>query len=200
MNGSELIVWRNLVCTFDGRTLFCGLSGSLARGERLRVTGPSGSGKTTFLNMLLGFVSPTEGEIETTGDIRALAAYVPQEPDFGTTGTAREWIDAVFSYRRNRAAKPSNKTLEGVLNDLGLRPEVLDEAVTAISGGEKQRVALAVALLLPREVLILDEPFSALDAETAGRAADALKASGRAIVYASHVDAVDGFATREVAL
>lgn len=199
-SGNRIFFWKDLACSFDGRTVFSDFSGTLGKGERLRVTGPSGSGKTTLLNMLLGFVRPSAGTVETRGDIRALAAYVPQEPDFGTAGTVREWIDTVFSYRRNRAARPPREKLVGLLAELGLAANILDESVVAVSGGEKQRIAIAVALLLPREAMVLDEPFSALDAESAARVAKALKASGRAIVYASHADAVAGFATREVAL
>ena len=195
-----LIEWKDLRCAFDGRTIFEGFSGSLGSGERVRVTGASGCGKTTFLSMILGFVAPASGTLAVDGNIRELAAFVPQEADLGVHGTVKEWVDGVFAYRRNRMAKPSRETVETTFAALRLKADILGENVAALSGGEKQRVAVAVALLLPRRVLILDEPFSALDEQAAHAVARQLVQSGRAILYTSHADILPDFATREVAL
>ena len=195
-----LIEWEDVSCAFDGRTVFEGFSGALGLGERVRVTGPSGCGKTTFLSMILGFVAPASGTIRVDGDIREVAAFVPQEADLGVHGTVKEWVDGVFAYRRNRAAKPLRETVEATFAALRLKANVLDEGVAALSGGEKQRVAVAVALLLPRRALILDEPFSALDEQAARAVARQLVEPVRAILYTSHADILPGFATREVAL
>ena len=195
-----LISWTNLKCAFDGRIVFEGFSGSLDTGERVRVAGPSGCGKTSFLSMVLGFLKPTEGTITCSDDIRALASYVPQEADFGMCGTADEWIRRVFSYRRNRGCGVTDAAIAAWLERLRLPPSVLTTRVASLSGGEKQRIAIAVAALLPRRVIILDEPFSALDEATANVVADELKKLGRAILYTSHVDIAPGFATREVTL
>lgn len=194
-----LIEWKDLSCAFDGRTVFKGFSGSLGSGERVRVTGASGCGKTTFLSMVLGFIAPASGTI-VDGDIRELAAFVPQEADLGVHGTVQEWVDGVFAYRRNRAAKPPREAVDATLAALRLKANILSEGVAALSGGEKQRVAVAVALLLPRRMLILDEPFSALDEQSARAVARQLVESGRAILYTSHADILPDFATREVAL
>ena len=195
-----LIEWSNLKCSFDGRTVFENFSGSLDVGERVRVAGPSGCGKTSFLSMLLGFLKPTTGTVSYADDIRALASYVPQEADFGMCGTADEWIRRVFSYRRNRGCGVTDAAVAAWLERLRLPPAVRTTRVASLSGGEKQRIAIAVAALLPRRVIILDEPFSALDEATAHVVADELKNLDRAILYASHVDVAPGFATREVTL
>ena len=192
--------WNNLSCKFDGRTIFENFSGEIKERERLRITGPSGSGKTTFLKMLLGFENTNGGTISFDGDVRQDVAYVPQEPDFGTSGTIGEWIDTVFAFALNRAAKPPREKIVETIVALGLPETILEESVTAVSGGEKQRVALAVALLLPRKLFLLDEPFSALDNEAAMRAAELIGASRRAVIFTSHSDAIPGFATREVSL
>lgn len=195
-----LIEWSNLKCAFDGRTVFENFSGSLDVGERVRVAGPSGCGKTSFLSMLLGFLKPTTGTVSSADDIRALASYVPQEADFGMCGTADEWIRRVFSYRRNRGCGVTDADVAAWLERLRLPPAVRTTRVASLSGGEKQRIAIAVAALLPRRVIILDEPFSALDESTARVVADELKKLDRAILYTSHVDIAPGFATREVTL
>ena len=195
-----LIEWSNLKCSFDGRTVFENFSGSLDVGERVRVAGPSGCGKTSFLSMLLGFLKPTTGTVSYADDIRALASYVPQEADFGMCGTADEWVRRVFSYRRNRGCGVTDAAVAAWLERLRLPPAVRTTRVASLSGGEKQRIAIAVAALLPRRVIILDEPFSALDEATAHVVADELKNLDRAILYTSHVDVAPGFATREVTL
>ena len=195
-----LISWDNLKCAFDGRVVFEGFSGSLDAGERVRVAGPSGCGKTSFLSMVLGFLKPTAGTITYSDDIRAPASYVPQEADFGMCGTADEWIRRVFSYRRNRGCGVTDAAVAAWLERLRLPPAVRTTRVASLSGGEKQRIAIAVAALLPRRVIILDEPFSALDEATARVVADELAKLDRAILYTSHVDIAPGFATREVTL
>jgi len=196
----KLVEWSELAIAFNGRSVFADFSGRLERGERVRVKGPSGCGKTTFLQVVLGLAVPDSGIVETARDIRDLAAYVPQEPDFGRDETASAWLSHVFSYRRNRTARPDEVAVRDCCQRLLLPDEVLETTVTKLSGGERQRLALVAALLLPREVLVLDEPFSALDESSAKAAARAIVESGRAVLYASHADVLPGFPTREVAL
>jgi len=196
----KMVSWHDVAVSFGGRSVFSDFSGRLERGERLRVTGPSGSGKTTFLQIVLRLVIPDSGIVESVRDIRELAAYVPQEPDFGLDETASAWLSRVFSYRRNRAARPDGAAIRACCRRLLLPDETLKTAVTKLSGGERQRLALAAALLLPRDVLVLDEPFSALDEVSAKAAARAIVDSGRTVLYASHADVMPGFSTREVSL
>jgi len=196
----KLVEWRDLAVSFNGRPVVVGFSGRIERGERVRVKGPSGSGKTTFLQIVLGLAVPDSGVVETARDIRELAAYVPQEPDFGQDETAAAWLSRVFSYRRNRAARPDGATIRACCQRLLLPDVTLETAVTKLSGGERQRLALAAALLLPRDMLVLDEPFSALDEVCAAAAARAIVDSGRTVLYASHADVMPDFSTREVPL
>jgi len=193
-----LIEWRDLTVSFDGRVLFAGFSGRLAAGERVRVKGSSGCGKTTFLQIVLGLMRSDSGTVETFRPVRDLVAYVPQEPDFGQAETAEAWLSQVFSYRRNRGARPDDAAVRDCCRRLLLPDAVLGTPVTKLSGGERQRLALVAALLLPRDVLVLDEPFSALDEACAKAAAQTVLSSGRSVLYASHADVLPEFATREV--
>ena len=194
-----MVEWKAIGCSLSGREIFRGFSGEVRRGERVRLSGPSGCGKTTFLRAMYGLV-PHEGNFAFAGNLETTAALVPQSPDFGVELTAGEFLDEVFSWRANRAARPTAEAVGEMCRRFRRPSETRGARAAGLSGGEKQRLALAVAMLLPRELLILDEPFSALDAETAKAAAEVLLASGRTILYVTHRDPVEGFATREVSL
>jgi len=132
--------------------------------------GESGLGKSTLLRCILGFV-PFQGEISVQGirlssrtvwEIRQRIAFVPQEPDLGE-GNLREWFERPFTFRANAHLKGALKRLPGLLDQFRLPSGLLDKAVSTLSGGEKQRMALIAALLLERKILLMDEPTSALD-------------------------------------
>jgi ABC-type iron transport system FetAB ATPase subunit len=125
------------------------------------------------MRCLLGFAEPAGGRIELFGEaldagnvwsMRQRIAWVPQEPELGA-GTAREAIEAPFRLRANRGHKPGGERTAALAERLQLDAGVLDQEVTDLSGGEKQRVALMIALLLDRPLLLLDEVTSAMDGE-----------------------------------
>lgn len=202
-----LLEWKNLKCAFGDHEVFSGFSGTLSGGERVRVVAPSGAGKTSFFNMLLGLETPAEGTILLQGrpldsipraEMRACVGAVLQEPDFGVVGTVRQALLAPFAFKANRSASPTNELLVESLAKVALPPTILDAEIASVSGGERQRLACVVAMLLPRKVLLLDEPFSALDEENARLVANAF--SNRTVLYTTHADPVPDFATREVVL
>ena len=132
------------------------LSLEIARGEFVAVVGPSGCGKTTLLNLLSGFEKPRGGHIERRGAIRT----VHQQDGLFPWLTARENIALGLRGERNE------KTREGQLNELLAMIHLdgfADSYPHQLSGGMKQRVELARALAGQSDVLLLDEPFSALD-------------------------------------
>lgn len=202
-----VLAWRDVTCAHGAHVVFSGFSGRLDAGERVRLVAPSGAGKTSFFDLLLGFARPAAGEIRLLGrrldemprtEARACVGAVLQEPDLGGVGTVREALRAPFAFRVNRAAAPSEELLAETLGRLGLPRAVLDAPAASVSGGERQRLACAAALLLPRRAWLLDEPFAALDAANARRVAEAF--ADRTLLYTTHADPVPGFATREVAL
>ncbi len=181
-------------------------------GEVVVVEGPSGAGKSTLLDLLAGFVEPCNGQVLWNGrgaaDIplterRGQLAFVDQDPWLGS-GTVSEAIAmgrpgasaAEIAACAERAGLPRNSGLLATLPG-GIEGRVGD-AGGPVSGGEKQRIALARALLRDAPVLLLDEPTANLDPTSEARflATLASLAQGRIIVVVSHKPGPLAIATR----
>ena len=117
--------------------------------------GPNGAGKTTLLSILAGIQRPDEGTVDTARTI----GWVPQQPALYGKLTVRENL-TLFA-RLERCSDPG-ETVERMLALTDLR-ERADDQVGVLSGGNRQRVNIAIGLLAEPEVLLLDEPSSALD-------------------------------------
>lgn len=134
--------------------------------------GPSGSGKTSILKLLNRLISPTSGQIFYKGtalehtdpiDHRRKVVMLSQNPVM-FKGSIKDNLNASFRFRNHLV--PEDKTLSDVLENVGLDKD-LGFLVDKLSGGEKQRLALARVILLKPEVYLLDEPSSALDDNSA---------------------------------
>ena len=142
-----------------------GLELSVRRGETLALIGPNGSGKTTTLKAALGLVRPSEGRVTVGGiDVardgraaRARLGYLPQRLSFAEGFTAREVIGF---FARLRGA--SRTDADALLSRVGLA-DAANRVAEDFSGGMKQRLGIAMALLGSPDALILDEPTAALD-------------------------------------
>ncbi len=162
---------RNLTRAVEGRTLFSDLAFSLAEGQTLVVSGRSGTGKTQLLRLLAWLDPPGAAELSLEGrSVRELGAVlwrsrvtlVPQAvPTY--PGVPRELATrvATFASQRGRAAR--DPVVCAARWDLD--EATWDQPWSRLSGGEKQRLALALAWSRRPEVLLLDEPTSALDPE-----------------------------------
>ena len=163
---------ENLSLAFDGRTVLEGFSLEVPTGQKVLMTGPSGCGKSTILKCFLGLAVSKTGSLAIAGqpltpttvwNLRRQIAYVTQEPDLGR-GTVRQAIERPFHYRANAHLQDNLGGLTELLDLFALSSNLLEENVSKLSGGEKQRFALAIAIMLDRPILLLDEPTSALDA------------------------------------
>lgn len=123
-------------------------------GQRIALMGPSGTGKTTLLRIAAGSLIPTEGTVENTF---SKTAVVFQEPRLLPWRTAAENVNLVLE--DNAKTMPKAKAQ---LERLGLG-DALDQYPRELSGGMQQRVALARALVTKADLLVLDEPFKAMD-------------------------------------
>jgi len=157
-----LLSFSRLCKSYDGFEL-CVAQGEFYRGEVVGVLGPNATGKTTFVKMLAGVVEPDVGEVS----ISARVAYKPQyiKPEF--TGTVLEAVA--------RVATPGDAFFENeVARPLNLK-SLYDLRVKELSGGELQRVAIALCLAREAEVYLLDEPSAYLDVEQRLRVAKMIR-------------------------
>ena len=144
------------------KRVLSGLDFELERGGFLVVTGPNGSGKTTLLRICAGLAAPTEGTIERAVP-RGELGYLGHEPLVYRELTALENLDL---YGRLYGVPERRERIGMLLERFGLW-EARGERASSLSRGQLQRLALCRALLHKPELLILDEPFSGLDADGA---------------------------------
>ncbi len=170
-DANSVIEFRNVSYRVQGTDILRGLSLQVARGETLVLLGRSGSGKTTTLKMVNGLVSPTAGAVLVNGaahsevdviQLRRGIGYVIQEvglfPHFtvsrniGVVPKIEGWDDDRIQAR-----------VKELLQLVGLSPEVATRYPHQLSGGQRQRVGVARALAADPAILLMDEPFGALD-------------------------------------
>jgi NitT/TauT family transport system ATP-binding protein len=195
---------RDLVVRFGDRTVLDRLTFTVGPGELLCVLGASGSGKTTLLRAIGGLLRPTSGEVRVGGEPADRAwqrcAYVFQAPRLVPWRTALGNVRLAQELRGGRANGEAARYLEMV----GLAP-LADSYPATLSGGERQRVALARALVVEPDVLLMDEPFSALDPATRTRLREELlriwRERRRTIVFVTHDKAeADALSSRQLDL
>lgn len=164
----------DLTVAIDDRKIFSGLNLEVQALEKVSLVGRSGSGKSTLLRCLLGFVVPTAGKIKIFGEdvtaksiwkLRTRMAYVPQEPEL-SNGSVTEILAKAFTFGHNRALRDNLQLVPELMERLLLPETLMDEDISELSGGEKQRIAMLMALLLERDIMLLDEASSALDPES----------------------------------
>lgn len=139
-------------------------------GERIAIVGPSGAGKSTLLNLIAGFVLPTQGNIWLNGENHTCSApyerpvsMLFQENNLFPHLTVQQNLALGLKTSLKLTALEQDQ-IERVVDAVGLT-SFLSRLPNSLSGGQKQRVALARCLLRDKPILLLDEPFSALDPE-----------------------------------
>lgn len=184
-----MISAEQLTKSFDAQVVVKDVTFTLQPYTSTALIGPNGAGKTTTLSMLTGLLPPTSGKIHMTGvtDIRTAIGFLPQYPQYFSWLTALEYTEMVaqLSGVPKREAKMASKKM---LQFVGLG-EALHKKTATFSGGMKQRLGIAQALVHQPQLLLLDEPVSALDPVGRREIMNLLKEiqQNTTILYSTHI-------------
>ncbi|MEZ5915552.1 MAG: ATP-binding cassette domain-containing protein, partial [Parvularculaceae bacterium] len=162
-SGKRVIVAEKISKSFGGRTIVKDFSIEIARGDRIGVVGPNGAGKTTLLKMLTGALEPDAGVVSTGAGVEMISLDQRRE----TLKADERVADAISDGRGDWVTiGEERRHIATYLKDFLFKPEQWRTPVSALSGGERGRLALAAALAKPSNLIVLDEPTNDLDLET----------------------------------
>jgi ABC-2 type transport system ATP-binding protein len=191
---------RSLTKRFGARAALREVSFELRSGEAAGIIGPNGAGKTTLLSILAGVLAPDEGELTQSGGSVGWGGWVPQSPALYSKLSVAENL-RLFA-RLEKVADPE-AAVTRMLEQTALTDRA-DEEVGRLSGGNQQRVNIAIGLLSEPSVLLLDEPSASLDPRQRERLWEfisALAQRGTTVVFSSHnVAEVERYASRVLLL
>ena len=179
-SGRVVASLKDLSHSYDDRLLFLGANLEVERGDRIALVGPNGAGKSTLLRFVLGLEQPEEGE-GGIGEHNVIPAYFEQN-QAEALDLNRTVIDTLFS------AVPdwTQTQVRSLLGRFGLSNDSVFKNVGQLSGGEKARLALALMLVTPCNLLVLDEPTNHLDIPAKEMLEDAVRAYEGAALVVSH--------------
>ena len=176
-----MIEFKNVNKSINGKSILKDINITIEKGELVVFIGPSGCGKTTTLKMINKLLTPTSGEILINGEkvqnkntikLRRNMGYVIQQAGLLPHLTIGDNISLIPSMEKMPKEQMKDKAIE-LLNLVGLDPkEFLNKYPNELSGGQQQRVGVARALVMDPEVILMDEPFSALDPITKNQLQD----------------------------
>ena len=179
-SGRQVAMIDNLTHSYGERILFVGASLEVERGDRIAFVGPNGAGKSTLLRLVMGLEQPEEGHAGL-GEHHVVAGYFEQN-QAEALDLSRRVVDTLFE------AVPdwTQTQVRSLLGNFGFSNDTVFKEVGQLSGGEKARLALALMLLTPCNLLVLDEPTNHLDIPAKQMLEDALMAYDGAALLVSH--------------
>ena len=173
---------KQLSKTIGGKQLFSDFNARVLQGERIAIVGRNGSGKSTLIKILLGFEKPSSGEIKR-GEVRV--GYFDQSRS--ALDDDKSLIETFCPNGGDHVmVRGRNMHVYGYLKNFLFPKEFLDKPIGVLSGGEKNRVALALLFSKEYDVLVLDEPTNDLDIATINILEDYLQSFEGAIIIVSH--------------
>ncbi len=162
-SGKRVIVAEKISKSYGDRAIVRDFSIEIARGDRIGIVGPNGAGKTTLLKMLIGELAPDSGSLTLGAGI----AMITLDQKRASLRETDRVADAITDGRGDWVTIGAEKRhVATYMKDFLFKPEQWRTPVSALSGGERGRLALAAALVKPSNLLVLDEPTNDLDLET----------------------------------
>ncbi len=162
-----MIEFKNIGLAFNDKTIFDNFNLKIEKGEKVGLRAPSGKGKTTLLKMLIGQHQANKGQIivnqqilneNTIHNIRKQIVWIPQNIHLPVDNGQQlaEWLNLTKNHDE----------IDNILSEIGLDPSMLDMNFNQISGGQKQRMIIALCCSIPKPIILMDEPTSSLDDDT----------------------------------
>ncbi|NLG16227.1 MAG: ABC transporter ATP-binding protein [Fibrobacter sp.] len=196
-SNDHIIECRGVTFAYGSNLVVKNATFSVCRGDFLGIIGPNGGGKTTLLRLILGVLKPLNGSIILLGGppvkTRIRAGYIPQETNLNKGFPISVHDVVLMGLTRSRGlghlfSKEDKKKTDSILEQFDLL-SFKNEGISNLSGGQRQKVLLARALVSRPEILFLDEPTSSVDAAGADEIYDYLKkvnAEGTTVVLVTH--------------
>ncbi|MEN6409861.1 MAG: ATP-binding cassette domain-containing protein, partial [Anaerolineaceae bacterium] len=181
-SGSLVIEAENIRYAYGEREIIRDFSTTIRRGDKVGIIGPNGSGKTTLLRVLMGELVPQAGEVGQGSNLEV--AYFDQLR--GQLDEKLSVLDNVGQGRDTITINGKSRNLIGYLEDFLFSSERVHAPITALSGGERNRLLLARLFAHPANLLVMDEPTNDLDIETLELLEDLLLAYSGTLLLVSH--------------
>jgi ATP-binding cassette subfamily F protein uup len=163
VSGKLVVVAEDISKSYGGRPVVAGLSTRILRGDRVGIIGPNGAGKTTLLSMLTGVLAPDEGQVKMGASLQ-MVSLDQRRSSLDPRATLADTLTGGKS--DSVVVNGQSRHVIGYMKDFLFGPEQARTPVGVLSGGERGRLTLAVALAKPSNLLVLDEPTNDLDLET----------------------------------
>ncbi len=181
-SGAQVIEAKGISKTYEGRTLFSDFSIRVKRKDRIGIIGPNGAGKSTLLKILTGDLEPDEGTVKLGTNLQPL--YIDQKREQlnedinvrDVLSNGGDWVEV----------GDQKKHVMGYMKEFLFSPEQARTPVSALSGGERNRLLLAANFCKPSNMLILDEPTNDLDMDTLDLLQEVLSDYDGTIILVSH--------------
>ncbi len=190
------IAVNNLHKSYDKLQALKGLSFEIRNGEIYGLLGPNGAGKTTTIKILMGLLKPDEGSVQVLGispqedpiSVKRIVGYVPEDISLFESLTPNEFFEFIASIRKIDAFEAIRRT--SALMEALDAAQYANKPIATLSHGNRQKIAIISALLHDPKVLILDEPFSGMDALSIKLMQESIKAfakSGKTVLFSTHI-------------